>query len=98
MSKASQGRDDLTLEEKVEKMLDMRKALHDKAMKNILTAQQHQKKHYDAKHNSRTNLKIGDKVLVQNMKNNGRKGGKLDVQFRGPYTISEDLGKFSRTG
>lgn len=27
------------------------------------------------------------------MKNEGRKGGKLDIQFLGPYVISEDLGK-----
>ena len=32
-------------------------------------------------------------VLVQEMKNESRKGGKLDLQFRGPYTIAEDLGK-----
>lgn len=27
------------------------------------------------------------------MRNEGRKGGKLEVQFSGPYTIAEDLGK-----
>jgi hypothetical protein len=27
------------------------------------------------------------------MKNEGRKGGKLDKQFIGPYTICEDVGK-----
>ena len=32
-------------------------------------------------------------MLAKNMHNVGRKGGKLDVQFRGPYTITEDLGK-----
>ena len=32
-------------------------------------------------------------MLVQEMKNESRKGGKLDLQFRGPYTIAEDLGK-----
>ena len=34
-----------------------------------------QKCQYDAKHNSRTTLKVGDKVLLQEMKNKGRKGG-----------------------
>ena len=38
-------------------------------------------------------LQVNDKVLVQEMKNESRKGGKLDLQFRGPYTIAEDLGK-----
>ena len=32
-------------------------------------------------------------MLAKNMRNMGRKGGKLDVQFHGPYTIAEDLGK-----
>ena len=34
-----------------------------------------------------------DRVLAQCPKNEGRKGGKLDVQFSGPYTIVEDKGK-----
>ena len=38
-------------------------------------------------------LQVGDKVLAKNMKNEGRKGGKLDVQFRGPFTVVEDIGK-----
>ena len=74
-------------------MLDMQKSLHDQARQNIPEAQERQKCQYDAKHNSRTTLKVGDKVLLQEMKNKGRKGGKLDVQFRGPYTITEALGK-----
>ena len=32
-------------------------------------------------------------MLAQNSKNEGRKGGKLDVQFTGPYVIANDLGK-----
>ena len=38
-------------------------------------------------------MQVDDKVLVQEMKNESRKGGKLDLQFRGLYTIAEDLGK-----
>ena len=38
-------------------------------------------------------MQVDDKVLVQEMKNESRKGGKLDLQFRGPYMIAEDLGK-----
>ena len=41
-----------------------------------------------------TKLKVGDQVFVKSMANEGRKGGKLEPQFKGgPYTISEDLGK-----
>ena len=37
---------------------------------------------------------MGDKGLVQEMRNEGRKGGKLDVPFmHGPHTIVEALGK-----
>ena len=36
---------------------------------------------------------MGDKVLAQNARNDGRKGGKLDIQFCGPYIVTKDLGK-----
>ena len=39
-------------------------------------------------------MKDGDKVLEKDMKNEARKGGKLDQLFPGrPHTIAEDLGK-----
>lgn len=36
---------------------------------------------------------VGEKVLLQEMKTKGWKGGKLDVQFKRPYVIAEDMGK-----
>ena len=78
----------------VQKILDFQKEVHDEARSNIEKAQERQKRQYDAKHNSKTHVKVGDKVLVKNMKNESRKGGKLEPQFPGgPYTIAEDLGK-----
>ena len=75
-------------------MAELRAKLHSNALANIEKAKERQKKHYDAKHNTNTKLKVGDKVLVKDMKNEGRKGGKLDQLFPGgPYTIVEDLGK-----
>ena len=86
--------DKLDFETKVQKMLELQKELHDKARINIEKAQARQKRQYDAKHNTNTNIKVGDKVLVQAMKNQGRKGGKLEPLFPGgPYIIEEDLGK-----
>ena len=81
--------DELSFEEKVEKMFDMQKALHDQArqINYIHEAQECQKRQYDSKHNSRSSLKLGDKVLAQEMRDEGRKGGKLNVQFKRPYTI-----------
>ena len=41
-----------------------------------------------------TKLKIGDKVLVESKKNDGRKGSELKINFKGgPYIITEDMGK-----
>ena len=86
--------DKLDFETKVQKMLELQKELHDKARINIEKAQARQKRQYDAKHNTNTNIKVGDKVLVQAMKNQGQKGGKLEPLFPGgPYIIEEDLGK-----
>ena len=83
-----------SFEEKIQQFLDIRKQVHDKARANIKKAQDNQKRQYDAKHNTNTHLKVGDKVLVENKRNDGRKGGKLDVRFPGgPYEITEDLGK-----
>ena len=42
-------------------------------------AQEEQNEKYDAKHNTKTNIKVGDEVLVRNMKNIHRMGGKLDI-------------------
>ncbi len=56
-------------------------------------AQQQQKATYDAKHNTNTNIKVGDEVLVKNMKNATRVGGKLDIRWTGPYKVTEDAGK-----
>ena len=56
--------DKLDFETKVQKMLELQKELHDKARINIEKAQARQKRQYDAKHNTNTNIKVGDKVLV----------------------------------
>lgn len=70
-------------------MLDMQKSSHDQACQNTQKVQEKQKHQYDAEHNTRTTMKVRDKVIVQSKE---EKGGKLDVQFRGPY-ITEALGK-----
>ena len=81
-------------ETKVQKMLELQKELHDKARSNNEKPQARQKWQYDAKHNTNTKVKVGDNILVQVMKNQGWKGGKLEPLFPGgPYVIEEDLGK-----
>ena len=66
-------------------MLEMQKKLHENALANIQKSQSNQKQQYEAKHNTRTKLKVGDKVLVESKKNEGRKGGKLEIKFNPLY-------------
>lgn len=68
---------------KVKHMLELRAKMHSNALANISKAQEQQKKQFDAKHNTNTSLKVGDKVLLKDMKNEGRKGGKLKTLFPG---------------
>ena len=62
------------------------------AIQNIEKAQERQKKSYDAKHQP-LKLKEGDTVLLKNLRNEARKGGKLERTWSGPYTISKLLPK-----
>ena len=57
--------------------------MHSNALANITKAQEQQKTQFDAKRNTNTKLKVGDKVLVKDMKNADRKGGKLNKLFPG---------------
>ena len=53
---------------------------------NIKKAQKKQKAYYDKRHTSEK-YQLGDLVLVKNMRNLSRKGGKTDVRWTGPYSI-----------
>ena len=72
-----------------EKVRVMMKA---QAMQNIDKAQERQKKSHDAKHQT-LRFKEGDTVLLRNLRNEVRKGGKLERAWSGPYTISKVLPK-----
>ena len=54
---------ELDFETKVQKMLELQKKLHDKVRNHIENAQARHKRQYDAKHNTNTNVNVGDKVL-----------------------------------
>ena len=71
----SQPEQELDLTTKVQQTLDLQKNLHENALSNIQKAQAHQKQQYDAKHKTNTKHKVGDKVVMQSIKNEGRKGG-----------------------
>ena len=55
---------------------------------NIERAQERQKFNYDKKHLAPT-FKLNDLILMKNMKNSHRMGGKLNPRWTGPYTILE---------
>eukprot|EP00731_Ephydatia_muelleri_P009172 Em0004g1510a len=59
---------------------------------NIQNAQAKQKLYYDRKH-ARTGFQLGDRVLLRNMRNLTRKGGKLKKEWSGTYVIDELCGK-----
>lgn len=46
------------LEEKVETLVELQKNVHEQARGNIKKAQERQKKQYDKKHNTSTNIKV----------------------------------------
>ena len=82
LTQATSELDEDDFEAKVKSMAELQAKVHSNALANIEKAQERQKKHYDTKHNTNTKLKVGDKVLVKDMENEGRKGGKLDQLFR----------------
>ncbi len=77
---------------KFEELLEKRSELFETVGSNILMAQQKQKESYNRKH-LHEELSPGTEVLIENTAQKGRKGGKLDNSFDGPYSIHEWLGK-----
>ena len=71
-------------------MVDVRR----KALENIQSAQERQKKYYDAKHcKDKEQYKVGAAVLLLNSKKLSRKDSKLEQNWIGPYHIHEVLSK-----
>ena len=75
---------------KIRVMMNIRDQLKAQAMQNIDKAQEWQKKLYNAKHQP-LRFKEGDTVLLRNLRNEARKGGKLERAWSSSYTISKVL-------
>ena len=56
------------------------------------------KLYYDRKH-AKAEFKLGSPVLLRNMRKLSRKGGKMDDEWTGPFTIAEvcDKGLYLNT-
>ena len=50
--------------------------IHETAGRNIKKAQEKQKRDFDRLHLSSTNVKVGDRVLLEDKRRHDRKGGK----------------------
>ena len=79
--------DEPTQEEIFEAAQKVRKEMFDQVSANIRKEQSDQKSYYDKRHQGSAPLEVGTKVMRRNMEHSGRKGGKMDYQFYGPYTI-----------
>ena len=70
--------------------------LKGKASGNMSSSQEYQKKAYARKCLKKYKNKvyhIGDEVLLFNMRKRGRKGGRIQPDFSGPYVIKDIAGK-----
>lgn len=75
----------------VEKFIELRKQLDTEVKGNVCEAQKRQKKHYDTKH-QQGSFKVGQSVLVKNMKKLSKKGDKMDPSWTGPYEVADCVG------
>ena len=60
--------------------------------KNIKAAQIKQKNHYDKKHGAQS-FSIGSVVVKTDFTRKKRRGGKLDLRWKGPFVITASLGR-----
>ena len=74
--------------EHLEVMMDIREKIHNVATKNISKAQACQAKNYNLRHKGET-LKVSDKIMRKNKKDEQRKGDKLGPRWLGPYLITD---------
>lgn len=61
---------------------------------NVTAAQERQKKQYDARHQQGT-YKVGQVVLLKNMRKLSKKGDKMAPNWTGPYEVAECVGSNS---
>ena len=61
--------------------------IHKAAERNIKKAQGKQQGDFDRQHLSSTNVKVGDRVLLENKRRHDKKGGKFSYRWLRPYTV-----------
>ena len=78
---------EVSQEEVFEPAKPIREGILKTVSQNIAMEQNVQKDYFDRIHQAGKPLKVGTRVMKRNMMHTGRKGGKMDYQFTGPYTI-----------
>ena len=61
--------------------------IYEVAGRNIKKIPEKQKRDFDCRNLSWTNVKVGDRVLLENKRRHDRKGGKFSYRWLGPYTV-----------
>ena len=61
--------------------------IHEAAGRNMKKSQEKQKHDFDRRHLSSTNVKVGDRLLLENKRRHDRKGGRFSYRWLGPYTV-----------
>ena len=61
--------------------------IHEATGRNIKKSQEKQKRNFDRRHLSSTNVKVGDRVLLENKRRHDRKGEKFSYRWLRPYTV-----------
>ncbi len=79
------------MDDEVKKMMQLRNQLDVQVKSNVQAAQKKQKQHYDRRHQG-DSFKVGQKVLVKNMKKLSKKGDKMVSNWFGPYEVAECIG------
>src|SRR6266542_3424827 len=82
---------EITLEERVEEILTKFTQTKKKILENIEKSQSNQKKYHDRKIKKKSNLNIGDKVLLYDAAKAKQWSGKLEEKWKRSYFIHDKL-------
>ncbi len=82
---------EITLNDRVKELSEDLTQAKKKTIENIEKSQSNQKKYHDRKIKRKSNLNIGDKVLLYDAAKAKQWSGKLEEKWKGPYYIHEKL-------
>ena len=77
----------IDLHEHSKQIKNIQFVIHNEVAKNIKISQSQQKKNYEKHHKNPCHFKVGDEVLVYNLRRANRKGDKGKYIWDGPYEV-----------